>query len=49
MRTVRLTEALPGDQTGTEASTQAWYLSSKGWRVFCAKNPGVAEKITQAM
>ena len=39
----------PGDQTGKEVSTQAWYLSSKGWRVFRAKNPGVAEKIAQAM
>ena len=38
-----------GDQTGKEVSTQAWYLSSKGWRVFRAKNPGVAEKIAQAM
>ena len=39
----------PGDQTGKEVSTQSWYLSSKGWRVFRAKNPGVAEKIAQAM
>ena len=38
-----------GDQTGKEVSTQAWYLSSKDWRVFRAKNPGVAEKIAQAM
>ncbi len=38
-----------GDQTGKEVSTQAWYLSSKGWRVFRAKNPSVAEKIAQAM
>lgn len=34
-----------GDQTGKEVSTQNWYLNSKGWRVFRAKNPAVAEKI----
>ena len=38
-----------GDQTGREVSTQNWYLSSKGWRVFRAKNPSVAEKIAQCM
>ena len=38
-----------GDQTGKEVSTQAWYLSSKGWRVYRAKNPAVAEKIAQCM
>ena len=38
-----------GDQTGKEVSTQNWYLSSKGWRVFRAKNPSVAEKIAQCM
>ena len=32
-----------GDQTGKEVSTQNWYLHSKGWRVFRAKNPSVAE------
>ena len=40
---------LAGDQTGKEVSTQNWYLSSKGWRVFRAKNPSVAEKIAQCM
>ena len=34
-----------GDQTGKEVSTQNWYKHSKGWRVFRAKNSGVAEKI----
>jgi len=38
-----------GDQTGREVSTQSWYLSSKGWRVFRTKNPAVAEKIAQCM
>lgn len=39
----------PGDQTGREVSTQAWYKHSKGWRVFRAKNPEVAEKIAYDM
>lgn len=38
-----------GDQTGKEVSTQSWYKHSKGWRVFRAKNPGIAEKIAQDM
>lgn len=38
-----------GDQTGKEVSTQNWYLSSKGWRVYRAKNPAVGEKIAQCM
>jgi len=38
-----------GDQTGKEVSTQSWYRHSKGWRVFRAKDPAVAEKIAQDM
>ena len=38
-----------GDQTRKEVSTQNWYLHSKGWRVYRAKNPGVAEKIARCM
>lgn len=38
-----------GDQTGKEVSTQNWYLNSKGWRVYRAKNPAVSEKIAQCM
>lgn len=38
-----------GDQTGKEVSTQSWYLHSKGWRVFRAKNREVAEKIADCM
>lgn len=39
----------PGDQTGKEVSTQAWYLHSKGWRVFRALEAEAAEKIAYAM
>ena len=38
-----------GDQTGKEVSTQNWYKHSKGWRVFRAKAPAVAEKIAWDM
>lgn len=38
-----------GDQTGKEVSTQNWYNHSKGWKVFRAKNPAIAEKIAQDM
>lgn len=40
----------PGDQAGgKEISTQAWYLHSKGWYVYRAKDPAVREKIALAM
>ena len=45
----RIYNGKAGDQTGREVSTQAWYLHSKGWRVFRSKNPGVAEKIARCM
>lgn len=38
-----------GDQTGREVSTQDWYLHSKGWRVFRAKDPAKAGKIAKCM
>lgn len=38
-----------GDQTGREVSTQSWYLHSKGWRVFRAKDPAKSEKIAKCM
>lgn len=38
-----------GDQTGKEVSTQNWYLHSKGWRVFRAKDPAKAEIIAKNM
>ena len=34
----------PGNQTG-ELRIQNWYLNKKGWRVFRAKAPEVAEKL----
>ncbi len=36
-----------GNQTGRELRKQKWYRHPKGWRVFRAKNPGVAAKIAQ--
>ena len=38
-----------GDQTGREVSTQAWYLHSKGWRVFRLKNREKAKMIAKGM
>lgn len=38
-----------GDQTGKEVSTQNWYLHSKGWRVFRAKNAKHAQLIAACM
>lgn len=40
----------PGDQNGgKEVSTENWYLHSKGWIVFRAKDPAAREKIAVAM
>ena len=38
-----------GDQTGKEVSKQKFYVHSKGWRVFRAKNRNAALKIAEAM
>lgn len=38
-----------GDQTGREVSTQGWYLHSKGWRVFRAKDRAKALAIAWCM
>lgn len=38
-----------GDQTGKEVSTQKYYVHTKGWRVFRARNPEQAELIAQDM
>lgn len=38
-----------GDQTGKELSTQNWYKHAKGWRVFRARDPAVAEKMAWDM
>lgn len=40
---------VPGDQTGGEVATQAWYLHSKGWVVLRAKDAAVREKIAHNM
>lgn len=45
----RLTGGKAGDQTGKEVKTQAWYLHSKGWKVFRAKDPKKAELIAENM
>lgn len=39
----------PGDQTGREVCVREWRLNPKGWRVFRAKDPTVAEKIAYDM
>lgn len=38
-----------GDQTGKEVSKQKYYVHSKGWRVFRAKDRKAALKIAEAM
>ena len=38
-----------GDQTGREVKKQLWYLHSKGWRVFRARDRQVALDIAKAM
>lgn len=38
-----------GDQTGKEVSVSNWRKHEKGWRVFRAKDPNVAEKIAWDM
>lgn len=38
-----------GDQTGKEVSKQKFYVHSKGWRVFRAKDRNAALKIAEAM
>lgn len=38
-----------GNQTGRELRKQAWYLHSKGWRVFRAKNAVRAKEIAEDM
>lgn len=38
-----------GDQTGREVGTQNWYLHSKGWRVFRARDAYARNRIALAM
>lgn len=45
----KLTGGKAGDQTGKEVSTQAFYMHSKGWNGFRAKNQATADKLAEAM
>ena len=38
-----------GDQTGKEVCTQAYYMHSKGWYLYRAKDAAVAERLASAM
>lgn len=44
-----ITGGSAGDQTGTEVSTQNFYVHSKGWYVLRAKSDTVANKIAERM
>ena len=45
----KLTGGKAGDQTGKEVSTQAFYMHSKGWKGFRAKNKATADKLAEGM
>lgn len=45
----KITGGKSGDQTGSEVSTQNYYVHSKGWRVLRAKDPAARKKIAAAM
>lgn len=45
----RITGGSPGDQTGREVCTQAYYRDARGWRVLRARDSEVAEKIAWDM
>ena len=45
----KLTGGKAGDQTGKEVSTQAFYMHSKGWNGFRAKNQAIANKLAEGM
>lgn len=45
----KLTGGEAGDQTGTEVSTQAYYMHSKGWYLLRPKDVSVANAIANAM
>ena len=45
----RISGGSAGDQTGSEVSTQNWYLHSKGWRVLRAIEASQRRKIAAAM
>ena len=45
----KLSGGKAGDQTGKEVCTQAYYLHSKGWYLYRAKDAAIAERLTKAM
>ena len=45
----KLSGGAAGDQTGTEVSTQTYYLHSKGWYLLRPKDVSVANAIAKAM
>lgn len=45
----KLTGGQPGDQTGGEVSTQAYYRHSKGWYCYRPKEISVANALATAM
>lgn len=45
----KLSGGVAGDQTGSEVSTQAYYMHSKGWYLLRPKDVSVANTIAKAM
>lgn len=45
----KLSGGKAGDQTGKEVCTQAYYLHSKGWYLYRAKDAAIAERLAKAM
>lgn len=45
----KITNGKAGDQTSKEVVVSGYYVHSKGWRVFRAKDAAVREKIAEAM
>lgn len=45
----KLTGGKAGDQTGKEVSIQDYYMHSKGWYLYRAKDAAVAERLASAM
>ncbi len=45
----KITGGAAGDQTGSEVSTQAFYVASKGWYILRPKSAAHAKKIAERM
>ncbi|MCH5271880.1 MAG: peptidoglycan-binding protein [Lachnospiraceae bacterium] len=45
----RISGGAAGDQTGSEVSTQNWYLHSKGWILLRARDSAIREKMAHNM